>query len=380
MYGIFSKIASRVCSDTKYFVFLQEAIYRHMAQQLTIKQIATLAGVSAGTVDRVLHNRGKVSEEALAAVQAVLKDQSYRYNLHSSAIAFKKTGKIWNIVITIPFSKKGEYWDLIKSGIDQAMAEYGDFSLKIEYVFFDQFNSNSCRETFEKIKKMDCSAVIIGTTFVEETQNLCKGLDKKGIPYFFVDGKVTDTKPKAVFMANQTACGRLLARLMDGFVADDAEIAVLLPKRIGTQLSNNSAIRLASFRNYFKEKSRDSAVKEFSFSADNEKKAGEEISAFLKENPAVKGIAVVISTAYLISGAVEKSGFKGICVGGFDATEGNSRCIREGSLDFIINQHPDKQGFNAVEATLHYLLYGTTDNSADELMPIDIVFKENLIP
>ena len=89
---------------------------------------------------------------------------------------------------------------------------------------------------------------------------------------------------------------------------------------------------------------------------------------------------MVISTAYLISGAVEKSGFKGICVGGFDATEGNSRCIREGSLDFIINQHPDKQGFNAVEATLHYLLYGTTDSSADELMPIDIVFKENLIP
>ena len=235
-------------------------------------------------------------------------------------------------------------------------------------------------KTFEKIKKMDCSAVIIGTTFVEETQNLCKGLDKKGIPYFFVDGKITDTKPKAAFMANQTACGRLLARLMDGFVADDAEIAVLLPKRIGTQLSNNSAIRLASFRNYFKEKSRDSAVKEFSFSADNEKKAGEEISAFLKENPAVKGIAVVNSTAYLISGAVEKSGFKGICVGGFDATEDNSRCIREGSLDFIINQHPDKQGFNAVEATLHYLLYGTTDSSADELMPIDIVFMENLIP
>ena len=52
-----------------------------MAQQLTIRQIAELAGVSVGTVDRVLHNRGRVSPEALAAVQAVLDKQSYKYNL-----------------------------------------------------------------------------------------------------------------------------------------------------------------------------------------------------------------------------------------------------------------------------------------------------------
>ena len=39
----------------------------------TIKDIARMAGVSAGTVDRVLHNRGDVSFESMAKVQKVLK-------------------------------------------------------------------------------------------------------------------------------------------------------------------------------------------------------------------------------------------------------------------------------------------------------------------
>lgn len=41
-------------------------------QNYTIKDIARMAGVSAGTVDRVLHNRGDVSPKSKAKVQKVL--------------------------------------------------------------------------------------------------------------------------------------------------------------------------------------------------------------------------------------------------------------------------------------------------------------------
>ena len=43
-----------------------------MARQVKIKDIAQMAGVSVGTVDRVLHNRGNVSAKSLKAVEEVI--------------------------------------------------------------------------------------------------------------------------------------------------------------------------------------------------------------------------------------------------------------------------------------------------------------------
>ena len=45
-----------------------------MGKTYRIKDIAEMSGVSTGTVDRILHNRGKVSEEAQKKVEKVLKN------------------------------------------------------------------------------------------------------------------------------------------------------------------------------------------------------------------------------------------------------------------------------------------------------------------
>lgn len=50
-------------------------------QNYTIKDIAQMAGVSAGTVDRVLHNRGDVSQKSKEKVQKVLDEINYQPNV-----------------------------------------------------------------------------------------------------------------------------------------------------------------------------------------------------------------------------------------------------------------------------------------------------------
>ena len=49
-----------------------------------------MSGVSTGTVDRILHNRGKVSEEAQKKVEKVLKEIDYHPNLIARSLALKK--------------------------------------------------------------------------------------------------------------------------------------------------------------------------------------------------------------------------------------------------------------------------------------------------
>ena len=51
-------------------------------KRIRIKDIAKLAGVSAGTVDRVVHNRGNVSAKSREAVEKVLKEVNYAQHPH----------------------------------------------------------------------------------------------------------------------------------------------------------------------------------------------------------------------------------------------------------------------------------------------------------
>ena len=323
-----------------------------MAQQLTIKQIAEKAGVSVGTVDRILHNRGSVSAEAMQAVQAVLDKYEYRKNLHTSAVAFKKTGKSIKLAAVIPHSKPGEYWDLVKEGLLRCLKEYGDISIDCHFAHFNQFDSYSCKKVYDEILCEDFSAVIVGPTFVQETEDFCCELDKRSIPYIYVDGKLPQCHPIASYMADQDSCGRLMARMIDAFTPWGG-VAIFLPKRVGTLMSNNSLARKAAFVDHYAGINPSRSLKECYYTIDDPQANIDEMTEFLSENPDIKGIAVMISAGYVVSDALKAIGRTDVSVGGFDITHGNERCIREGTLTFAINQHPQQQGFNALESMLH---------------------------
>ncbi len=58
--------------------------------QITIKQIAELAGVSRGTVDRVLNDRGNVKGEIQERVTLIAKQLGYRPNKAGKNLAARK--------------------------------------------------------------------------------------------------------------------------------------------------------------------------------------------------------------------------------------------------------------------------------------------------
>jgi LacI family transcriptional regulator len=52
----------------------------------TIKDIALMAGVSIGTVDRVIHRRGEVAEKTKLKVQQILKETNYSPNVMAQVL------------------------------------------------------------------------------------------------------------------------------------------------------------------------------------------------------------------------------------------------------------------------------------------------------
>ncbi|MDD6685503.1 MAG: LacI family DNA-binding transcriptional regulator [Lachnospiraceae bacterium] len=56
-------------------------------QKVTLEDVAKDAGVGKGTVDRVIHNRGYVSEEARRKVEQSIKKLGYQLNPVASLLA-----------------------------------------------------------------------------------------------------------------------------------------------------------------------------------------------------------------------------------------------------------------------------------------------------
>ena len=56
----------------------------------TIKEIADLAGVSRGTVDRVINNRGDVNRETAEKIRAIIKQLGYKPNPAGMALDAQK--------------------------------------------------------------------------------------------------------------------------------------------------------------------------------------------------------------------------------------------------------------------------------------------------
>ena len=108
-------------------------------QNYTIKDIARMAGVSAGTVDRVLHNRGDVSPQSKAKVQKVLDEIHYQPNVFAIGLAAKKK---YSFVCLIPYYIEHDYWHSVVGGIERARQELRPFNVSVDYLYLS-FNRDS---------------------------------------------------------------------------------------------------------------------------------------------------------------------------------------------------------------------------------------------
>ena len=346
-----------------------------MAKKVKIRDIAEMAGVSTGTVDRILHNRGKVSEQSREAVENVLAKVGYKYNIHLSAMSFRKE---INIHICIPMANSGEYWGSIKNGLVHALEEYHDIDIKPFYHFYDQYDVYSCREAYKKVIKSDSDAVIIGSTFTEETIRLCTQLEEASIPYVFVDSIVEGTNPYETYTTDQYTCGYLLAKLLDAKTPENSSIAIFRFQRIGNQESSISLERKRGFDSYMEQTNKKSHLIEATLPCTDHQQTEAKLIEFLAEHPDVKGIAVLNSRGSVLANTLWKNGITDIQIVAFDLTSANRRCLEDGQIDALLCQKPELQGFNAIKSVINKLLYNLPAQQTHHLMPIDVIFKENL--
>ena len=95
--------------------------------RVKISDIAARAGVSTGTVDRVIHNRGEVAPKTRARILKFLREMKYETDILASTLASKKT---YRFIALLPETNQlNPFWFTPVEGLDAALGEIKHFEI-----------------------------------------------------------------------------------------------------------------------------------------------------------------------------------------------------------------------------------------------------------
>ncbi len=338
-----------------------------------IKQIAKLANVSIGTIDRVLHKRGGVSKETEARVLKIIKETGYQKNMMASRLKLAAVKKI-NFAVLIPETKdKYSYWKLPKKGISKAVDELKDLGVKVDYYRFSG-SSSSFGKASQQIFEGNYDAIITVPFFEKECNNLLRKAKERDIPVVFLDTQISLAEKAHFICQNSHMAGMVAGRLLHGLVGNKGKyFLVNILNDEGIQVNNKQ--REDGFRAFFKSIGQEVSINTINHPLNDTFEVTDEMRNWFKGDEP-KGIFVTNSRAHLIPEILEEFKVSNTFLMGFDLNMKNLDYLKKDKINFLINQQPKYQGYVAIKGLFSLL----TKQDTAELrldIPVEIMVKEH---
>ena len=339
-------------------------------KKYTIKDIANLAGVSNGTVDRVLHKRGKVSIKSFERVEKVLKEIEYYPNPMARNLRNNRT---YRICALFPDYKIDPYWKPSHIGIDVAQCEFQPFGITIQEYFYEPMNKNSFIGKSEEIFESKPDAIIMAPLFYSESAEMVRRCNELRIKVTLFNNYIDGFDTENFIGQDLYQTGKVGGGLIDKLAGNEAGIAV-----VHINEERHMAQKEMGFKDYFKMKGANaSAIISQNFDSSDLLEFRKEVSCFIGKNPLIKAIFVTNSKAYMLVDALKELD-KGIHIVGYDLLDQNVKHLQEGGIDFLLHQKPQRQAYLSVLYLAEFFLFGKQIPSS-KMLPIDIVTSENVM-
>lgn len=343
-----------------------------MVKKITIKEIAEKAGVSIGTVDRVLHNRGGVSAEIDALVKKICKENDYESNIVGKAMAMQKKTRVVAVVINV--RSRNIFSAMIYEGIEKKAAEVKDYN--IFFKFFDIIEStvSEMSEILDKIYMMDVSGLIIKPLDSPIIKyKLSRFAEVKKVPIITCTFNTEGIGSLCYVGQNHFHLGRMLACTLTRIVHADMKIIII----VGTLAGSARREKLEGFLSYLQDSKR-----KFEIPSMLEVPIDDELTYMmvleqLEKNSDANVLYLHPPQLQPCLKALREFGkFKGItCT--FGHSSSLKEYIKSREIDFAIYEDPFYHGYYAGEIMFNYLLDGSVPQEKARILEGRIVFDEN---
>ena len=344
-------------------------------KRVTIKDIAKLANVSRGTVDRVINNRGKVSKDVEEKIIKIAKELGYRKNILASRLA---STKICKIAIVCPDDSGDIFWELPKKGMEKAINSIKDYGITTKYWAFDLFDKDEFMKTFRKAIDSSPDIIVLAPVFWKESLILLKYAEEKQIPIITINSEVDFENIVSYIGQDSYKSGYLVGKLISMRLNDNDEIAIINLAHKANNAPHYSG-KFLGLKDYFIDNNLDETrihLYDFKDFMDNNKlkKFFDDISLYHKN---LKILFFTNSRAYKLLNNMTKEEIDKYIIIGFDAIAPNVKLLKEDKIDFLINQNPFRQGYKSIMDSVEYLIHKKKIKQK-QYLPLDIVVKENV--
>ena len=315
-----------------------------MSTKPTIKDVARLAGVSIGTVDRVIHNRGRVSACNQQAVQNAIDSLGYRPSRIASALVKRRNNT--KIGVCIP-KVESEFWTEASEGVRLAREALLPFGVEVLETSTNSYHFRDQKCAIEQLLVQGVNALIV-LPLQGKTSQL-DALIPPDIPYATVIENAPNSRRLFHVGPDDYAMGLLAGRLSYLYSGKGMKCVVLASNQnfCGTQE------RIQGFEDFLDKHDPSAEILEVcDISLDSENIGYQSIyetaEAQMKVHPDMNVFYVTNGLTQWAAAAVKNHKKQGqILVFGFEHTDMTCSFIHEGIIGATICQGPAQQWYNA---------------------------------
>ena len=339
-------------------------------KRVTLEMIAAKAGVSIGTVDRALNNRGGINPDTRKRVIDIADDLEYQPNKLAGALGRKKKLRIG---VAYP-----EFdWDFnsaIDSGVTDAALELMDFGLTVEKI---RYRLQSPEVAYERLSTINYSQYdgFAFNTVGRALEGLINNIVSAGKPVVTFNTDFPNSSRLFYIGSDPRQSGMMGAEMLAMLIGYSGKVAVLGDfTRISPSIE-----RFSGFCEFIQSFYPDIHIHPCAQAYSDSEAMARRLTDLINLIPDTAG---VFCTGYTstIGGldALKILNRTNIHLVGYDVTPKTAEALRCKKLDALIFQDPYKQGYSAVKMLSRHLLEGYVPEKPCMYIENRIVLKSNL--
>lgn len=307
---------------------------------ITAKEIAALAGVSRGTVDRALKNRPRISRDTKERILKIAEQYNYKPNLIGKALV--SSGQKVGVAVILT-SVGNPFFDDVKNGIFAAVKAYEDYGIEINLTELKGYNPEELISALENIQD-GIENLIITPVDDEKLKGKLQELVEKGINVVLLSSDI-DVKGKLSFVGcDCLRSGKIAGRMVGLLSEGHARLCIVT----GSTLHPGHRWRVEGVSSVVREYSDIKIVDVIENNDDNET-AYLAMKAALNRNGDIDFVCITAGGVQGTLKAIEEDGRK-IKVCSFDDIPATKEAMKNGKILVTICQQPYEQGYNAVKS------------------------------